>query len=266
MKKQMNEICKGIGVAVIAVIAILIIIRTLSWQQSIIKRVMITREGLNNNNNSDDDIDQTEREFWENQMFDAKMEHYEEEEINYRNKAKEYQEKANEYKHIANKYQERFEQRFRRWHLPVNGLNKKQLKDLANIKTHYKDERNNYKKQAKEYQEKADKYQKKAKVYKRLYSRFWSSEMGLPEPPPSLDEEKAAGKHILLVRYSDMRLYRHRRHAYREGDAVEVKLDWTRTYVPGRVDRVKAGGIYDVQLNNGGEVEKNIKADQIRGL
>ncbi len=57
MKKQMNEICKGIGVAVIAVIAILIIIRTLSWQQSIIKRVMVTREGMGGFSDSDSDSD-----------------------------------------------------------------------------------------------------------------------------------------------------------------------------------------------------------------
>ena len=42
----MNEICKYLGVGVISIIAILIIIRTLSWQQSIIKRVMVTREGM----------------------------------------------------------------------------------------------------------------------------------------------------------------------------------------------------------------------------
>lgn len=57
MKKLMNEICKAIGVAVISIIAILIIIRTLSWQQSIIKRVMVTREGLGGFGDSDSDSD-----------------------------------------------------------------------------------------------------------------------------------------------------------------------------------------------------------------
>ena len=58
MKKQINEICKGIGVAVISIMAILIIIRTLSWQQSIIKRVMVTREGFgHDDSDSDNDSD-----------------------------------------------------------------------------------------------------------------------------------------------------------------------------------------------------------------
>ena len=57
MKKQINEICKALGVAVISVIAILIIIRTLSWQQSIIKHTMVTREGLGGIGDSDDDSD-----------------------------------------------------------------------------------------------------------------------------------------------------------------------------------------------------------------
>jgi len=57
MNKQMNEICKALGVAVISVIAILIIIRTLSWQQNIIKRVMVTREGFGDIGDSDSDSD-----------------------------------------------------------------------------------------------------------------------------------------------------------------------------------------------------------------
>ena len=60
MNKLMNEICKYLGVGVISIIAILIIIRTLSWQQSIIKRVMVTREGFghdDSDSDSDDDSD-----------------------------------------------------------------------------------------------------------------------------------------------------------------------------------------------------------------
>ena len=57
MNKLMNEICKYLGVGVISIIAILIIIRTLSWQQSIIKRVMVTREGYDGIGDSDSDSD-----------------------------------------------------------------------------------------------------------------------------------------------------------------------------------------------------------------
>ena len=57
MKKQINEICKGIGVVVISVMAILIIIRTLSWQQSIIKRIMVTREGFGHDDSDSDESD-----------------------------------------------------------------------------------------------------------------------------------------------------------------------------------------------------------------
>tara|TARA_B000000475_G_C15667318_1_gene312449 strand:- start:2 stop:370 length:369 start_codon:yes stop_codon:yes gene_type:complete len=63
MNKEMYKICKSLGITVISVVALLIMIRTLNWQASIIKRMTSTREGFMGNDDdsdSDDDSDDSD--------------------------------------------------------------------------------------------------------------------------------------------------------------------------------------------------------------
>jgi len=53
----MNEVSKYIGTAVIILVLLLIILRTLNWQTDVINRMMTTREGFMGESDSDSDSD-----------------------------------------------------------------------------------------------------------------------------------------------------------------------------------------------------------------
>ena len=57
MRSIMNEVSKYIGTAVIILVLLLIILRTLNWQTDVINRMMTTREGFMGESDSDSDSD-----------------------------------------------------------------------------------------------------------------------------------------------------------------------------------------------------------------